>query len=1017
MKKKKFRNSLRGWAAFSLFLLLNSFALFAQNVTVRGTVADASADPIIGATIVVKGNAAKGTATDVDGKYTLANVLPDAILEVSYVGMKSQEIAVNGRTTINIVMKDDSELLDEVVVVGYGTMKKKDLTGAVANIKAKDMNTQSNANIAQALQGKIAGIDIVSQGGAPGGNTRIMVRGIGTLNNSSPLYIVDGMYMNSIDHINPSDVASIDVLKDASSAAIYGSRAANGVIIITTKEGSDTEGKPIINVSSNFGVASSVKFLDMLNAKGWAEVTTVARKATNLPVLEMASDLKNKPDNDWQNIMLRSALIQNHTLSVKGGGKYTTFYNSVSYFDQDGTVKGTNYKRYTLQSKTDFKKGIFSAGTNVVFTYDDNIPLMDDSRGGMLGAILQNVPTLKKYDENRVGGYGGSYGDVVNLPHPLAMVDKNIMERTTNNAKIYMNGFVQLELLKGLKYKLNLSPDFSFHRYSNYNNKYDFGLNTNNRTWLDDRQSRRKNVLIEHLVNFDQTFGSHKISALLGYSYHDRQYRFISAHGEKMPDGVREITAATDQRTNDGYSSRNVLTSLLGRIFYSYKNRYLVTATMRRDGSSKFAKGNRYGNFPSFSLGWNMAEEGFMKNMLWLNQFKLRGGYGVLGNSEIEDYQYSSTITTGINYPDGKGGLLQGAFPKDFSNPDIRWEETAMTNIGLDFMALNNRLSITLDGYVKNTKDILLTVPIPISTGGANDPVKNAGKIRNKGIEISVGWRDYLSKELSYNINFAGSYNKNEVVQLGTGTQAIYSGMTNQGVAVCKTLAGYPIGGYWLIPTDGYFHSEQEVQSYAKNKNLIQPVAKPGDVRFKDVNDDGIINDEDRVYQGSPFPDFTFSINSGITYKDIDFSIGLQSVLGNKIYNATRQTLEDVTKGANFLASTLDYWTPERKDASHPRLVWDDPNRNTRAESARYLENGSYFRIRNVQVGYTLPKAWLRDLANKARVYINAENLLTFTNYKGYSPDVDSWDVNSRGFDNFTYPINRIFMVGANVTF
>lgn len=986
-----------------------------QAKTVTGTVTDVSGEPIIGANIRIKGTTTS-TITDIDGNFSI-EAKPQSVIEVSYIGYLTQETVINNQKSIRFLLKEDTKTLDEVVVIGYGVQKKADLTGSVANINTEKLNTQSNANIGQALQGKIAGVDIVSQGGAPGSGTRIMVRGIGTLNNASPLYIVDGMYMNSIDHINPNDIASIDVLKDASSAAIYGSRAANGVIIVTTKEGSNTEGKPIIDLSVNLGISTASKFLDMLDAKGWAEVTTIARQAIGKPALDMATDLANKPDNDWQDIMFRPALMQNYNLAVKGGGKYSTYYTGLGYFNQDGIVKGTNYQRYNIQSKNDYKRGIFSAGTNLIISFSHDKPLHQELRGGMIGTILQSVPTLEKYDDTREGGYGGTYGDVVNIPHPLAIIDDNIMDRYNENVKIFANLYAQIELFKGLKYKLNLTPDFSFERYKNYLNKYDFGLATNSITQLTERQRRRRNILVENLLTFDRTFGEHKISALAGYTYQDSRFRHIQAYGEGLPQGLEEIDAATTNRSNEGNSWRSVLTSILGRVFYSYQNKYLFTATIRRDGSSKFGKNNRYGYFPSFSLGWNVAEEKFMENVHWLDQLKLRGGYGVLGNQEIDNYQYSSTITTGINYPDGNGGLLQGAFPKNFANPDIKWEETAMTNVGIDFMAFNNRLSLTADYYVKNTKDILLTVPIPISSGGANDPIRNAGKIRNNGFEFNLGWMDQPNPDISYGINLIGSFNKNKVIAMGSESGSIKGGSTNQNITTSETKAGYPIGGYWLISTAGYFNSQEEVDAYAKDGKKIQPAAEPGDIKFVDANNDGVINDDDRVFQGSPFPDFTFALNGNMRYKNFDLSIGLQGVLGNKIYNATRQTLEDVTKGSNFLASCLDYWTPENKNASHPRLTWDDPNRNTRAESDRYLENGSYLRLRSVQLGYTFPQTWFKGAIQHARVYINAENLFTITSYSGYSPDVNADNANYRGFDNFIYPTNRTFMLGLNVTF
>ena len=965
-----------------------------QAKTVTGTVTDVSGEPIIGANIRIKGTTT-GTITDIDGNFSI-EAEPQSVIEVSYIGYLTQETVINNQKSIRFLLKEDTKTLDEVVVIGYGVQKKADLTGSFANINTEKLNTQSNANIGQALQGKIAGVDIVSQGGAPGSGTRIMVRGIGTLNNASPLYIVDGMYMNSIDHINPNDIASIDVLKDASSAAIYGSRAANGVIIVTTKEGSNTEGKPIIDLSVNLGISTASKFLDMLDAKGWAEVTTIARQAIGKPALDMATDLANKPDNDWQDIMFRPALMQNYNLAVKGGGKYSTYYTGLGYFNQDGIVKGTNYQRYNIQSKNDYKRGIFSAGTNLIISFSHDKPLHQELRGGMIGTILQSVPTLEKYDDTREGGYGGTYGDVVNIPHPLAIIDDNIMDRYNENVKIFANLYAQIELFKGLKYKLNLTPDFSFERYKNYLNKYDFGLATNSITQLTERQRRRRNILVENLLTFDRTFGEHKISALAGYTYQDSRFRHIQAYGEGLPQGLEEIDAATTNRSNEGNSWRSVLTSILGRVFYSYQNKYLFTATIRRDGSSKFGKNNRYGYFPSFSLGWNVAEEKFMENVHWLDQLKLRGGYGVLGNQEIDNYQYSSTITTGINYPDGNGGLLQGAFPKNFANPDIKWEETAMTNVGIDFMAFNNRLSLTADYYVKNTKDILLTVPIPISSGGANDPIRNAGKIRNNGFEFNLGWMDQPNPDISYGINLIGSFNKNKVIAMGSESGSIKGGSTNQNITTSETKAGYPIGGYWLISTAGYFNSQEEVDAYAKDGKKIQPAAEPGDIKFVDANNDGVINDDDRVFQGSPFPDFTFALNGNMRYKNFDLSIGLQGVLGNKIYNATRQTLEDVTKGSNFLASCLDYWTPENKNGKFPAiltaasnpaeysLLFDQPRIYNSLDI--WVKKLNYIRLQNIRLAYQIPSKLLNRInINGATVAVEARNLFVFgSSYKNY---------------------------------
>lgn len=981
---------------------------------VSGHITDAYDEPIVGASISVKGTKV-GAISDIDGNFTLQDVSLGSTLDITYIGFSPKHVVVAGSKIPTVVLQEDDNTLNELVVIGYGTQRKADLTGSVASVDASKLNTQSNTTLGQTLQGKISGVDIVSQGGTPGSGTRVMVRGIGTLNNASPLYIVDGMYMSSIDQINPSDVESIDVLKDASSSAIYGSRAANGVVIITTKSGKDSNGTPIFNATANIGVNAPSKYLDLCNAQQWADISTKARAVAGLEPIEMAIDLNSKEDNDWQDIMFAPALMQNYYLSVQGGNKNVTYYNSFGYTNQDGTMKGTEFQRYTMQSKLDYRKGIFNMGTNILLEYDQDKPIMGGVRGGMIGHTLLSVPTLAKYNPD--GSYGYQYGDVVNLFHPLGMVDDSQFRRRRNNAKVYANAYISVEPIKGLKYKFNFSPDFEFYRNSSYQGVYDYGLNKGSKSLTNDNQTRTRNYLLENLLTFDRSFGAHKLSLLAGFTYQDTQYRYLHGEAMEMPDGILEIDAGASGFLSGGNSYHSTLTSLLGRVFYSYDNRYLISATIRRDGSSKFASDHHYSNFPSVSIGWNLSEEKFMKDRLpWLDQLKFRAGYGELGNQEVANYQYSAVVTTSINYPNSEGGVLQGAFPKYFANPDIKWEATSMTNVGIDFMAMNSRLSLTMDYYIKKTRDILLAVPIPPSTGAANNPVRNAGKIQNKGFEFNVGWRDQIGKDWSYSISFLGTFNKNKVLAMGSESQFITGGQVHGGTYTTKTLKGYPIGGFWLIPTEGYFNSEEEVKGYNKNGVLIQPSAEPGDIKFKDVNGDGTINDEDRVYSGSPFPDFTYSVNGSVSYKNFDLSFTLQGVTGNKIYNATRLELSDVTRGTNYLTDVLDYWTPENHYAKSPRMIWTDPNRNARSESDRFLESGTYLRLRTIQIGYNLPANFLH-LFKSARVYVNIDNLFTITPYSGYSPDVNASSVYERGFDEFIYPNNRTYMLGVNVTF
>ncbi len=987
------------------------------NIDVKGKVLDETGNGVPGATIKVKGTN-QGTMTNQDGSFSLSNISENATLIISYVGYTPKEVKVSNSEMIIRIQAQPSQLND-VVVVGYGSQRKKDLTGAVASISSEKLNTQSNVNIGQALQGKIAGVDIVSQGGAPGSGSRISIRGIGTLNNANPLYIIDGIYMNSMDNINPNDVASIDVLKDASSAAIYGSRAANGVIIITTKSGTDTNGKPTIEFGANAGVQTPSKYLEMLNAADWANISTLSRAAIGKPVLEMAQNLDQKEDNDWQRMMMKSALMQNYNLTVSGGSKYFTYYTGLGYMDQNGTIKGTSYQRINGQVKMQYKRDWLTLGNNIILSNQKNNPLYGFSRGGYLGIILQSIPTLAKYDPNNPkGGYGKVFGDATDIPNPLGILDENLTRRTWDENKVFLNFYAEVSLPLNLKYKLNVTPDFSIARNKVYQNVFDFGLSNNSISSLSDDRSNSNNLLAENLLTFDKSFGKHKLTLLGGYAYQNFKNNYILASGRALPPGIYEVGAATRDRLNDANSNESALTSIISRVFYGYDNRYLLTATFRRDGSSKFAPKNRYGNFPSVSVGWNLAEESFFKKPTWLDQLKLRGGYGILGNQEISNYMYTSTVTSNINYPDGNGGLLLGAFPKDFANPSIKWEETAMTNIGLDLSVLDSRFNFTIDYYKKDTKDILLTVPIPISTGGANDPFRNAGRITNTGTEFSLNWNDKTSGDFSYGFSFTGNFIKNKVTAMGEEHQIINGGSNRTNVPTTRTMAGYPIGGFWLIPTRGLFQSMEEVNAYQKNGVLIQPNAKPGDIRFADVNQDGKITDDDREYKGSPFPTFSSGLNFNLAYKGIDMMLGFQGVFGNKIYNASRLELEGVNKGVNYLGTVRDYWTPENPDASFPRLVWDDPNQNSRPQSDRYLESGSFFRIRNLQLGYTIPKTVFGDKLQKVRIYASMENLYTLTNYSGYTPDIDSGGSStSRGFDNFVYPVNRIIMFGANFSF
>ncbi|MDX9881193.1 MAG: TonB-dependent receptor [Prolixibacteraceae bacterium] len=990
----------------------NVFAA-SQQVIVSGKVTDPAGQPLPGVSVIIKGTTS-GTITDFGGKYTLPNVPADATLVFSFVGMKSQEVPISGKTSVNITMVEETIGLEEVVAIGYGTQRKVDLTGAVANMKAENLNVESNTNILRALQGKIAGVEIVSRGGDPGNNSSVMIRGVGTFNNNAPLYIVDGMYMDNINFLNPNDIETIDILKDASSAAIYGSRAANGVIIVTTKSGRDTAGTPTITVSANLGFQNTTKKIGVLNAEEWINISTISREAGGKPALDMA--LAPQADINWQDELMRIGLMQNYNLSAQGGNKNFKYYVGGGYTNQEGIIIKTDYERMNIQVKTEFKKGIVTIGENLLVSYEKTSPVTRTvSRvGGIVGSMLNSIPTYAIYDETKDGGYNGPWGDAITWANPVGII--NLQKEQDENYKTYVNTYAMVDLPFGLQYKLNVNTDLRGSYSYSFTPHYNMGLNQSNRNSMSESRGQTKSALIENLLTFNQTFGDHKLTALAGYTFQHSTYRVLGAGGSFMPDGITVIDAATE--TNGGSSETvTALTSYLGRVFYSYKNKYLLSATIRRDGSSKFLKQNRFGNFPSVSAGWNIREEAFMQNIRFLDMLKLRGGYGVLGNQEVGNYLYSSDVTANINYVIDGTLMWNGAFPKIFASPSIKWENTKMTNLGVDAAFFNNRLKTTMEYYIKNTTDILLNVPIPASTGAGNDPLKNAGHIRNKGFELMVGWDNYLSKEWNYSLNFVASTVNNEVVKMGTGDQVIWSGKPNQsGATTTKSLEGYPIGGFWLIETDGLFLSETEVSAHSKDGNLIQPNAKPGDIRFKDANNDGKINDDDRVYKGSPFPDLSLGMNAMLKWKNFDLTIGLQANFGAKIYNSMRPDLEDISKGTNYSTAALGYWHTGNSAASFPRLIWGDPNQNARTDSDRFLESGDYFRISNLQLGYDVPKT-VFPYFGTARIYINADNLYTYTNYSGFTPDVNGGSALERGVDRYTYPLPRTITIGINVSF
>ena len=995
-----------------------------QAVKITGTVTDEKGLPLPGVSVKVKGTTS-GIITDGNGKYAITVNDNKAVLEFTFLGFTKQEVSINGRTEINIKLLEAQTALNEVVVIGYGTVRRSDLTGATASVKGSDIKAQGVSDVTRSLQGKMPGVTIEASGGDPGAGTRIMIRGVGTLGKGDPLYIVDGVPTASISYLNQVDIESIDVLKDASAAAIYGSRAANGVVLVTTKAGKN--GAPVVQFTANYGQQKIAHKIDVLNAQEWATVSNAAHDNAGLPRLDIAKN----PDQlgagtNWQDAIYRTAPVQQYNMLVSGGSESTKYSVSGGYNDQQGIVDVTGYKRYNLRVKTETTKGRLKFGETVLLSREKFITMpggWGGQGGNPVGSAAKMIPVFNIYDPTAVGGYAGAYGPVVNVANPVAQLNlENINREFTN---IITNAYAQVNLLPGLNYKLNLGYTNGFNSNYDYSKRYVVGTLFSHPT-NDISLSKDQTVmtLLENTLNYDKHIGKHSIQALAGYAYQSTKYNYTAAGRTDLPDGIDQIDAGAGISTTGGNKTESNLVSIFGRAIYSYDNRYLLTASFRHDGSSRFGSAHRYGDYPSIALGWNISNESFfgsLKNTF--STLKLRTSYGVLGNQEIGDYQYSAAISSNINYVVGADQQKWfGAIQTAFASPNIKWESTKTSNIGLDIGFLQDRLNITADYFIKKTTDLLLNVPIPGSAGSISNPVVNAGDLRNKGIEVGVNFNDHIGK-LNYGVYGTISAVKNKVIALGTGTQQIFGGQpTHHGASSTLTEAGGSIGSFYLIKDIGVFNSQAEIDSYTKNGKPIQPNAAPGDVKFQDTNGDGQINDNDKVNAGSPFPNFEYGFGINASMYGFDINMFFQGSQGNKIYNGLRQDLESTNLDFNYAKSMLNAWTPTNH-SNIPRAVTSDPNFNNRT-STRFLEDGSYLRMKTLQIGYTLNSALVKKMRiTSLRVYASADNLFTITNYTGFNPDLGrstsaQLSILDRGVDfgHVAYPLARTISLGVQLS-
>ncbi|WP_169727975.1 SusC/RagA family TonB-linked outer membrane protein [Adhaeribacter aquaticus] len=996
--------------------------LLAQAVSVSGTVKDgANGEALPGVTLLVKGTS-NGTVTDVDGAFKLQVTNANAVLVVSYIGYTTQEVPVNNKTTLNIALQTDAKALEEVVVVGYGTVRKSDVTGAVATVDAQKITQVATVDVNQALQGKVSGVQITPSSGAPGTSAKVRIRGVGSFGNSDPLYVVDGFPTNNIDYISPTDIESMEVLKDASATAIYGNRGANGVILITTKKGKS--GAPTFNFNTYAGIQNPWRRLDLANASQYATLYLEAFDNDNKTV--SAADravLQNAITNnlrgtDWQReVMRQNAPIQNYNFSVNGGSDKSRYGVSATYFDQQGTIQNTGLKRFLLRINNDYTfNNRFTAGYNLSYANTRFNNFSVDQYSGVLPAALMASPVTPAWDPV-TNNYGiTTRFSTGNNPLRLANETRN---QTTQQNRIVANVYSEVKLMEGLSFRSNFGGDLGFNKIRNYLPKFSIApAEQRTLSSLYDERQQGYQWTWSNFFNYNKEIGDHSINAMAGAEIQNAYTDNINVTGFNiMNDPSQFYLGAAKQTSYQAGSTpgQNSLVSQFGRLNYSFKNKYLITATIRRDASSRFSKQNRVGIFPSFSLGWNVHEEDFFRNQNLFTTFKFRAGYGEVGNQNI-----SNTATLNILQPQQRYSFnneaVEGRAINRYGNPNLLWETAKMANVGFDAGFMNNRLNLTVEYFDKRTSDMIVTPPIP-AYAGAQAPSINAGNMQNKGLETSLSFNK-KDGAFTYDFGVNASFIRNKVLSLGGG-QPIPGGDVNRIGFTTMTQEGDVLAYFYGRRTDGIFNSQAEIDAYSKDGQLIQPNAKPGDVKFVDLNNDGIINDLDRTKLGSALPDFTYGFNAFLGYKNFDLKLFIQGLQGNETVNALKVFTENPNGQFNSYASRMNRWTPENPNSNEPRMTQTDANQNI-TFSDRYVENGSYLRLRNLQIGYTLPQTLASRIKAKGlRVYVSADNLLTLTKYTGYEPEVGDRFNNPFywGVDVATYPQARTFIGGLNINF
>ncbi|NJK95761.1 MAG: TonB-dependent receptor [Bacteroidales bacterium] len=1009
-----------------------------QKFKVSGTVLSSEeSQPLPGVNVIVEGTTI-GTTTDTNGKYSLEVDNPNVNLVFSYIGYMNEVVAVNGRAVVDIILVQDIAKLEEVVVVGYGTVKKKDLTGAVSSIQSKDLGNSSVANVGQMMQGRVAGVEVAAtQGGRPGGGMNIKIRGTTSINSTGPLAIIDGM-VGDVDMVAPSEIESIDVLKDASAAAIYGSRGANGVIIITTKKGKS--GKPRLTYDGYYGISTPGKKLDMLKASDYVDLVydiqggdynkTTKRwdKPAGMPSVFDDENYTRTDRSDMQEELFRTASAQSHNFDINGGTENIKYRFSAGYFNQGSTRGDFNYERYNLKANVESKIGKrLTLGNNTLFRQIKDTGLEGDIMGALRWAPYVGVFSETSTNPGKYSNITneGNLNDAVNPMLPLAY---DFHERT--DYKLLTQVYADFMILKGLIFHSRFQYEFNTNHSQDWREK-DYLNSVQQTNYLEERYSLGYYPKFENYITFDRIFGNNSLSLLGGINYekgngyYDITARGTGFGGESMP--IRKVTngssPATIAGSNIGFSGSM---SYFGRVNYSLLDRYLLTVNFRADASFKFAPTNRWGYFPSVALGWKLKEENFLKNVDWLSTLKIRGSWGKAGNDQISSYLFNSNIYLGgyggsdpfVVYPLGTnfdlGSAIYGATVNSIPSPTIRWEETTTTGAGLDASFLNDRLSVSVDIYNKETAGILVPVPVPLSTGINNAQTKNAAEVTNKGIEMQLGYRGNTAFGLGYNIIANAAYNKNNVESLGEG-QPIFGANRSEVGFLTRTASGFPIGYFYGYKTDGIMYTQAEADEYNAK---FGTTAVAGDLRFKDLNGDGNLTDADRTNLGNAMPRWTYGTSLAFDFKNFDLRMVVQGVYGSQIVNWNgTYWLEGGVRPFNGSTELLKRWKYDGDTgASLPRVEKTDPNKNTRF-SDRYIEDGSYLRLKTLTLGYTIKNEWLNKSISSLRIYATMENALTLTKYTGYDPSFGGGSNTERGVDDFGIPLPKNYLFGIQVSF